>query len=254
MAVFNGTEYVLGADPEVFAFDREQQAYVGPGIHGLVPGSKYMPFLLPDDIGAVQVDGMAVEFNSPPCDTPLAFEKAIATVINFIKSNLPPVIELHFKPTVYFSEAEMSIQRPEDLLLGCEPDYNGWTLRQNPRPLAPALMRSAGGHIHIGWKAPSAPMDTSAHFERCATLARYMDYFVGEASLGWDDDKERRSIYGAPGSFRPKAYGMEYRSLSCVWAGDPSLRIRAAELTFEAVRAFEGKSTVINNYTPTFGG
>jgi hypothetical protein len=35
--------------------------------------------------------------------------------------------------------------------------------------------------------------------------------------IEFDDDKDRRSLYGKPGAFRVKPYGVEYRTASNAW-------------------------------------
>lgn len=59
----NGKTYTIGADPEVFV-GREGQFF---SAHGLVPGNKRRPHKV--DRGAVQVDGMALEFNIDPASS-----------------------------------------------------------------------------------------------------------------------------------------------------------------------------------------
>ena len=44
-----------------------------------------------------------------------------------------------------------------------------------------------------------------------------MDFFLGLPSLFYDDDVRRRSMYGKAGCYRPKSYGVEYRTLSYAW-------------------------------------
>lgn len=44
-----------------------------------------------------------------------------------------------------------------------------------------------------------------------------MDLHLGVPSLVLDKDTERRKLYGKAGAFRPKPYGVEYRTLSNFW-------------------------------------
>jgi hypothetical protein len=44
-----------------------------------------------------------------------------------------------------------------------------------------------------------------------------LDLRLAVPSLIWDKDKKRRLLYGKAGCFRPKPYGMEYRTLSNAW-------------------------------------
>lgn len=59
----NGVNYTLGADPEIFV-GRQGQFF---SAHDLIPGNKRRPH--PVDKGAVQVDGMALEFNIDPASS-----------------------------------------------------------------------------------------------------------------------------------------------------------------------------------------
>ena len=51
----------------------------------------------------------------------------------------------------------------------------------------------------------------------CAAVAKELDKTLGVASLEWDTDQDRRSLYGKAGAFRPKPFGLEYRVLSNAW-------------------------------------
>lgn len=48
----------------------------------------------------------------------------------------------------------------------------------------------------------------------CISVVKQLDSVLYPASLLWDNDDKRRSLYGKIGSFRPKSYGVEWRPLS----------------------------------------
>lgn len=130
---------------------------------------------------------------------------------------LPKGFSLAIVPCVVFSEKEIKEAPPEALELGCDPDYSGYTMKLNTFPQLPnPAMRSAGGHVHIGWGTGFDRLSTE-FIQYCSALAVELDYYIGAPSLAWDSDSTRRKIYGAAGAFRPKSYGMEYRSLSNQW-------------------------------------
>lgn len=54
-------------------------------------------------------------------------------------------------------------------------------------------------------------------------LVKQLDASIGLAAMYWDKDDKRRSMYGAPGAFRPKKYGCEYRVMSNAWLSSPQL-------------------------------
>ena len=100
--------------------------------------------------------------------------------------------------------------------MGCEPDYNAYTISKNLKPDSSTLFRTAGGHLHVGGFFTNSPFN-GGHMDTSARLARILDEKIGVYSLIWDKDDKRRSLYGQAGAFRPKYYGMEYRSLSNAW-------------------------------------
>lgn len=212
----NGMNFSVGADPELFAA-RDGEFYCA---HGLVPGTKHNPYIV--DKGAVQVDGMALEFNIDPADNAEQFDENLTSVMQSL-ANMTPGFEFMDVSSVNFSEKFLA-EVPEDALeLGCESDYNGYTLDENPKPNAAALMRTAGGHVHVGGFHTEDEYGME-HFMSCSRLARIMDETLGLTSLLWDQDDVRRSMYGKAGAFRPKKYGMEYRTLSNKWIFTPVLR------------------------------
>ena len=116
----------------------------------------------------------------------------------------------------------MKQQPKEALELGCDPDFNGWDGKSNVKPDGDRPMRTASGHVHIGWTEGKNILDGS-HLHQCAMAARQMDFFLGLGSLFYDSDKERREMYGKAGCYRPKPYGAEYRTLSNAWLNSEKL-------------------------------
>lgn len=210
---------LLGADPELFMRDPDTGAFVSA--HGKVPGTKHEPFKVP--FGAVQIDGTALEFNIDPASTVDEFLHHITEVKATIAGYVPGY-NVVAEPTALYDQNYFDWEVPGTAKeLGCDPDYNAWTLDINPRPEpGNKPFRTAAGHIHIGWTDGQDVYDKD-HFEMCARVARQMDYYLGIHSLAWDPDGTRRELYGKAGAFRPKAYGVEYRTLSNRWLTSPEL-------------------------------
>lgn len=206
----------IGADPEMFLL----QAGKFVSAHGLIPGTKEAPHKV--NRGAVQVDGMAVEFNIDPAKS----KEEFLTNINVVRDQLIhmlPGFELASVPFAEFGADYMKTQPEEALELGCDPDFDAYSEgKANQRPNGDVTFRTAGGHVHIGW-GEDIPTDDPEHMEACMMLTRELDYYLGLPSLFWDDDDRRRSMYGKAGAFRPKKYGVEYRSLSNAWLKDSKI-------------------------------
>lgn len=221
-----GHKFTIGADPEVFVKDALTNTFVSA--HDLVPGTKSAPFAVPK--GAVQVDGLALEFNIDPAESYEEFEENLLSVKDVLGGMIGDKQFLE-DVSVHFDKTFAAALPPESLVLGCEADYNGWTGYDNPSVDGGALMRTAGGHVHIGGFETDNPFNQD-HFDTCARLSRILDETLGAYSILWDKDDQRRSMYGKAGSFRPKKYGMEYRTLSNQWIFNPKL----IKFVFDAVQ------------------
>lgn len=204
---------LLGADPELFV--KKGGDYVSA--YGMVEGTKVLPFPVQD--GAVQVDGMALEFNIDPAQDEEEFIHNIQHVMQQLKAMVPEY-EVVADPVAHFTEAYLETQCEEALNLGCDPDFNAWTGVVNPKPDTGRPMRTAAGHIHVGWTEGSRG---EAHLGMCTALVKQLDFYLGLPSLLFDSDIDRREMYGQAGAFRPKSYGVEYRVLSNKWLSSPSL-------------------------------
>ncbi|AXH71993.1 MAG: hypothetical protein [Podoviridae sp. ctbj_2] len=208
-------QILVGCDPEVFV--KQNDKFVSA--HGLILGNKANPH--PVDKGAVQVDGMALEFNIDPANSREQFVGNIQTVFAVLKS-MCPEYEIVAVPVADFGLDYINSQPAEARELGCDPDYDAVTGAANEKPNMNLPFRTASGHVHIGWGSDFS-VDDVDHDDRCRLVARQMDFFLGLPSLFYDDDQRRREMYGNPGCYRRKVYGVEYRTLSNAWLKSEAL-------------------------------
>jgi Phage phiEco32-like COOH.NH2 ligase-type 2 len=204
--------FTYGADPELFITRNGKPA----SAYGLLPGDKKNPHKTPG--GAIQVDGMAAEFNIDPVPAG-NFELFNERVVQQIKEirNRVPGYNLKPVPVMDFGAEFLAAQPDEAKELGCDPDYNAYTLAKNPRPDGDAVtFRTAAGHVHIGWGA-DIPAENEEHIEICANFVKVLDQTLGLFMCIIDNEPRRFQLYGRAGCFRPKSYGVEYRTPSNVW-------------------------------------
>lgn len=128
-----------------------------------------------------------------------------------------------FNPSAYLTttniaEIETEDQRPEHVILGCQPSENVYGLFgesvDDPYGLK---IRFAGGHIHLG-----IPDLTKGQRIK---VVKMLDSTLGLWGVlhTQHEDPIRRRYYGLPGEFRPTDYGVEYRVLSNFWLRSPQL-------------------------------
>ncbi len=208
---------LIGTDIELF-LKRDGQVI---SAHGAVPGSKARPY--PVKKGMVQVDGMALEFGIDPAPNFDTFQINVNTVLQRLQDLIPAGTEMSIDATAHFSKALMLVQPEEAIVLGCEADYNAYTGEENPPPKPHPTMRTAGGHIHIGFKEKDVDPHDPDHFQHCMAVSKQLDYYLGLIGVVHDNNLERKHMYGLPGAFRPKPYGIEYRVLSNFWLQNEGL-------------------------------
>src|SRR5690606_34543029 len=108
--------------------------------------------------------------------------------------------------------------------------------------------------IHIGWTENQDVTDPD-HLEACRMLTKQLDITLGVTSKIWDRDTVRSSMYGAPGAFRPKSYGVEYRVLSNAWVNDARLRRIVFDITMASAKKLVSGTQIYTNYnTKSFNG
>lgn len=225
--------FTFGADPELFVKNLSTDKFVSA--EGLIPGTKLNPYRV--EKGAVQVDGMAAEFNIDPVDNYWAFDENITAVIDQLQGMLPQDHVLVCKPAVVFDEDVWTGSPDKAKELGCSPDFNAWTGSVNPPPHDPdnPRLRTASGHLHIGWTDGESLADPD-HLSNCRDLVKQFDWYLGAWSLVVDPDPVRRRLYGKAGACRYKDYGVEYRVLSNFWVMDSRMRLQVWNRMQNAIR------------------
>lgn len=219
----------IGADPEVFA----KQAGVYLSAHGMIPGTKKHPYRVEN--GAVQVDGMALEFNINPATQEQEFIYNINSVMEQLRAMVPDV-ELAADPVARFTREYMAQQPDEALELGCDPDFNAWTGQRNEQPHREEPICTGAGHVHLGWIDGDIP---EGHREVCEMVTRQLDFYLGLPSVLYDTETLRRTLYGKAGAYRVKPYGVEYRTLSNRWLISDDLKgwvFRNTQAAFESLK------------------
>lgn len=209
---------LVGADPEVFL---KRDDHIVSAI-GLVGGSKEHP--MPCLKGALQEDNVLAEFNIDPAKTEEEFIDNIKTVMQELVNKVTPCV-IEVKPSHVFELEDLIAGGPQAMMSGCDPDFDCWTLKQNSIKPYTSGLRAGGGHIHVGLDGIAPHL-----------IARVMDLRVGAASVQYDNDLERRKLYGKSGAYRPKAYGAEYRSLSNAWLKTDNTMRWVYNATIEAVK------------------
>lgn len=210
--------FKIGADPEFFLRNKETGAHISA--HGIVMGNKLNPY--PLQCGACQVDGTAVEFNIDPTETPEEFVHNIHTVLKQIRRMVPPKLEFDFSPCIEYNPVYFKALPKISVELGCVPDWNCYTRTLNPQPKDVGTMRTGAGHLHVGW-TDGEDVEDEVHMDNCVLLAQKLDAVLYPAARHWDKDIKREFMYGNRGAFRPKHYGVEYRTPSNAWLRHPKL-------------------------------
>ena len=215
----------IGADPEIFMTN--EQGLVRSA-HGVIPGTKEKPHEVP--FGAIQVDGLALEFNIEPAENAFDFTRNVNTVMREMKKRLPEGYSYAIKGHHYFPSEYMEKQPDESLELGCDPDFNAYERAPNPAPDGYTTLRTAAGHLHFGWTENETLDDW--FFNLCCDFVQHLDLSIGIYCYLLDKDTERKKLYGKAGAFRPKPYGLEYRTPNNAWLRN----IREMKTIFELCR------------------
>jgi hypothetical protein len=236
----------IGADPEAFVFDTKKEEVISAV--GLIPGTKDKPH--PVKNGAIQVDGIAVEFNIDPAQTAEEFvhntesvKKQLLEYVQETSKNLNVV----FADTAIFEPKYFKKIPKEALVVGCDPAFITTGINHF-RPLTvpdfPEYTRYAGGHLHVGNIFHDKESDQSKQMKQSFFVQYLRNYgqlinnnsFKTQTTNNIIKSKNTSSIkyprvrtstnYGATGAFRPKSYGLEYRTPNNYWVQNTGLQER----------------------------
>lgn len=200
-------DLTFGADFEGFISSKTVNKVIP--VCGRLGGTKQSPIQFPGHPEGFkyQEDGVTAEFNIPVAATPAEWRHNIRAVMalgkNLIHEKFGIDHSLYWASGVQFSAEDLA-PFPQANSIGCDPDFQAY-LNGAERPV-PNIedfdgWRFAGFHIHVGYDHGKLPQ---------WMMALVMDYFLhGE----YDHSHARRYPYYPKGIFRPKPYGVEYRSL-----------------------------------------
>lgn len=224
------SEITVGCDPEAFVVEGENII----SVTGMIEGTKESPF--PVEGGFIQEDNVLAEFNTEPHTEFQEFSDNIDTVIQQLLTKVPG---LSFQASHHFEKEYLKSLGPDVLRFGCDPDYNAWTGKINTPPSPYTTMRTAAGHLHIGYDNPKRGTSNK--------IIQLCDVFAGLPSVVMQPECNRRQMYGNAGACRYKPYGVEYRVLSNFWVAYPELRKWAWDAMHLAVDSLEDYDYIIDH-------
>lgn len=255
--MFKYNNITTGADIEVFIQHRQTQEVISA--EGLIKGTKSIPFNFDpaNKYYGTSLDNVLAEFCIPPARNKEEFYESIQKSLGYINNTIPKdyctaILQAHSLDSKW-------LQTEQARVFGCEPDYNAYTNGVNNKPSSDdPNLRSAGGHIHIGYDEPEVykldnDVDKALYQadEQRLALIKAIDLHVGVPSVIMEPDNMRKLLYGKAGCFRPKPYGVEYRTVSNFYLQSKELTLWAYEAVMAAVEWLNGGNIVepyIANY------
>lgn len=227
----------LGSDTEWFLKDKQGSVL---SVEGRVGGTKHYPRPILEEVKpgfAVQEDNVMFEFNIPVCKTEDDMVQAFDQIKTWAKENIKE-LDIFINASAELDPMELATEQA--LTFGCEPDFNAWLDEENPPPDRRwPNMRTAGGHIHIGYNNPN--MDMNNH------LVRFLDLYLGVPSIILDSDTKRRFMYGKAGACRHKPYGLEYRVLSNFWTDNEMFIRWTYKNVMRAIEAYNSGFDILSH-------
>ena len=218
----------IGADPEVFIVDKDEQ--VIPAFHFLkdkVNGDKYQDRY--DMTKKIYWDGFQAEFETASAGC-LAYHTDnvhfAMKSLHVLAKKYNPDAKFSLKSTIDISPEVIGNSSEEHVQFGCMPSLNAYGMEGLKLSGREVPYRSAGGHIHFGiinHPTKNCPITK----EQYNDVVKFLDKVVGVACVSLFaklDDPRRRMLYGLAGEYRLPAHGLEYRTLSNAWLCHPLIK------------------------------
>lgn len=197
--------HMIGADPELFIRNLITKEFI-PSV-GMLGGTKEDPFFY-DDGFAVQEDNVTAEYNIPPATTADDWVRYHKKAWAKLKELVGNENELVAKASAPFDSMWFDMY-PELMESGCGQDMNVYSFTPSaPDGSFDNRTRYAGGHVHV-----SCDYD----WDDQLNLIKWLDVLIAVPFTKMETDGARRLLYGQAGVFRPKEYGIEYRTPSSAW-------------------------------------
>lgn len=237
----------VGADCEVFLQNKQTNEIVSA--EGIIRGTKDVPFVFDEknQFFCTSLDNILAEFCIPPAKSAEEFYNNIQKSMEYIGSTIPNDLCVAAVPSAILDSKYLQTEQSQ--IFGCEPDYNAYTQFINNRPMAEnENLRSAGGHLHIGY-------DGAKQFDkfmykpdktRC-DIVKTLDLFLGIPSVIMEPDNMRKELYGKAGAFRPKPYGVEYRTISNFYLANKEYTLWAYNAVNRAIEYINNGNTIDEN-------
>lgn len=237
----------VGADIEFFVQDKTTKEVISA--EDFIPGTKDLPYNFDNSnpYFAVSLDNVLAEICIPPAKNAEEFYENISKSRGFIDNFcLPKQYCTAALPSANLSE--IWLNTPQASRFGCEPDFNAYTGHRNQSPRSEdKTLRSAGLHVHLGIENPTR----FSKFEYKPTnkylqIVKALDLHLAVPSILTEPPNERRRLYGKAGCFRPKKYGLEYRTLSSYFANDKGKITWVYQATKDAIDWLNSGNIVSN--------
>jgi len=153
-----------------------------------------------------------LEVNTPVTRSAAEFGFSIQQINKYARefmavNNLVPILNLSeytFRPK--------DLTSPQAMNFACDPDfdaYAGGAERTNLPDMG--RLRTCGGHVHVGGDFKCPDWVAVLFFELGLYTQYGSEYVCPSTTL-------RKNWYGRPGTFRPKPYGIEYRTMGNWWS------------------------------------
>lgn len=213
----------IGFDPE-FLVRHMDSGEVTP-ICGLLGGTKQEPIPMLDIPGfMMHEDNVCAEISCPPGNDPQQAMGRLLEAISYLDEEL---VDRRLRrwdlPEHEFDSGQLNMPGAREF--GCDADFDAYTGgKQRNNVPSFGSKRFAGGHIHLGGEFNCPKF----------VVALFCDLVLGIERSPANVEIGRAAWYGKAGVFRPKEYGIEYRTLSNAWCNNAGSQSRVEDTIYKA--------------------